>query len=129
MPAEQTWKGSWPLESDVLFLHFEPALMHALLNASDIEASRVELRQYGVGVTTVNPGFVVTAMTEKNRFKMPFLMKVDDAARVIVDGLERGKRVIEFPRPMSMLMRFARLVPDAIYDRAVTPYGKRKIQP
>lgn len=43
MPAEHTWKGSWPIESDALFLHFEPALMHALLNASDIEGSRVEL--------------------------------------------------------------------------------------
>jgi len=98
------------------------AAMHAFL-----EASRVELRQYGVGVTTVNPGFVITAMTEKNRFKMPFLMKVDDAARVIADGLERGKRVIEFPRPMSLLMRFARLIPDAIWDRATAPYARRKI--
>jgi short-subunit dehydrogenase len=92
-----------------------------------LEASRVELRQYGVGVTTVNPGFVITAMTEKNRFKMPFLMKVDDAARVIADGLERGKRVIEFPRPMSILMRFGRLIPDAIWDRATMPYARRKV--
>ncbi|HEV7429366.1 MAG TPA: SDR family NAD(P)-dependent oxidoreductase [Thermoanaerobaculia bacterium] len=92
-----------------------------------LEASRVELRQYGVGVTTVNPGFVITAMTEKNRFKMPFLMKVDDAARVIADGLERGKRVVEFPRPMSIVMRFARLIPDAIWDRATAPYARRKI--
>ena len=98
------------------------AAMHAFL-----EASRVELRQYGVGVTTVNPGFVITAMTEKNRFKMPFLMKVDDAARVIADGLERGKRVVEFPRPMSLLMRFARLIPNAVWDRATAPYARRKI--
>jgi short-subunit dehydrogenase len=94
---------------------------------SFLEASRVELRQYKVGVTTVNPGFVVTAMTEKNRFKMPFLMKVDDAARVIADGLERGKRVVEFPWPMSLLMRFARFIPDAIWDRATAPYAHRKI--
>ena len=43
MPAERTWEGSWPLESDALFLHFDPAVMNALLNASDIEASRIEL--------------------------------------------------------------------------------------
>src|SRR3954469_25515706 len=99
------------------------AAMHAFL-----EASRVELRQYGVGVTTVNPGFVITAMTDKNRFKMPFLMKVDDAARVIANGLERGKRVVEFPLPMSLLMRFARLVPNAIWDHATAPYARRKIE-
>jgi short-subunit dehydrogenase len=94
---------------------------------SFLEASRVELRPYGVGVTTVNPGFVVTPMTDKNRFKMPFLMKVDEAARVIADGLERGKREVEFPRPMSLLMRFGRLIPDAIWDRATMPYARRKV--
>src|SRR5215217_409305 len=38
-----------------------------------LEASRVELAAYGVGVTIINPGFVSTAMTAKNRFRMPFL--------------------------------------------------------
>jgi short-subunit dehydrogenase len=92
-----------------------------------LEASRVELIQYGVGVTTVNPGFVITPMTEKNRFKMPFLMTADEAARVIADGFERGARVIEFPRPMSLLMRFARFLPAPIWDRATGGYAKRKV--
>ena len=94
-----------------------------------LEASRIELAPYVVGVTIVNPGFIATAMTEKNRFKMPFLMQADDAARVIANGLERGKRVIEFPRPMSILMRAMRHVPDALYDRMTKPYAKRKIDP
>jgi short-subunit dehydrogenase len=94
---------------------------------SFLEASRVELLQYGVGVTIINPGFVITAMTDKNRFKMPFLMKADDAARIIADGLDRGRRIIEFPRPMSLLMRFARLLPAAVWDRATAPYARRKI--
>jgi len=94
-----------------------------------LEASRIELLQYGVGFTTINPGFVITPMTEKNRFKMPFLMKVDDAARVIADGLERGKRVVEFPRPMSLLMRTARLLPAAVWDRVTGGYAKRKVDP
>ncbi|MFP5245298.1 MAG: SDR family NAD(P)-dependent oxidoreductase, partial [Thermoanaerobaculia bacterium] len=60
-----------------------------------LEAARIELVPYGVGVTIVNPGFVRTAMTEKNRFKMPFLMNADEAANVIADGIERGARVVE----------------------------------
>jgi Short-chain dehydrogenases of various substrate specificities len=94
-----------------------------------LEASRVDLRQYGVGVTIINPGFIETAMTEKNRFKMPFLMTAADAARVIANGLERGKRVVEFPRPMSLLMRFARLLPGAVWDRGTGPYARRKVDP
>ena len=91
-----------------------------------LEASRIDLLQYGVGVTTINPGFVETAMTEKNRFKMPFLMKVGDAARIMADGLERGKRVVEFPWSMSMAMRFGRLLPTALWERVTAPYAWRK---
>jgi len=84
---------------------------------SFLEAARIELAKFGIRVTTVNPGFIATAMTEKNTFKMPFLMTAEKAAKIIVDGIERGKRIVEFPRPMSMITRFARIMPDAIYDR------------
>ena len=82
-----------------------------------LEASRIELAPYGVGVTIVNPGFVVSEMTAKNRFKMPFLMKTDKAAKIIADGLEKEKRVIEFPLQMSLATRMMRHLPDAVFDR------------
>ena len=82
-----------------------------------LEASRIELKPYGVGVTIVNPGFIATPLTEKNRFRMPFLMSAEKSARIIADGIERGKRVVEFPLPMSLLMRFLRHLPDPVYDR------------
>jgi short-subunit dehydrogenase len=91
-----------------------------------LESARVDLAPYGVGVTIVNPGFVATAMTAKNRFRMPFLMKPDRAGRIIARGLERGDRVVEFPKRMSLLMRTVRLVPDALYDRFTIPYAVKK---
>ncbi len=89
-----------------------------------LEASRVDLAPYGVKVTIVNPGFIATAMTEKNKFKMPFLMPVDKAAEIIAKGIERGARVIEFPWPLAMITRLGRLMPDAIWDRTMRPRGK-----
>lgn len=94
---------------------------------SFLEASRIELAPYGVSVTTVNPGFVATPMTEKNRFKMPFLMGPDEAARIIVRGLERRARVVEFPLAMSLAMRMVRLIPDALYEKLTGPYSRRKV--
>jgi short-subunit dehydrogenase len=91
-----------------------------------LEAARIELVPYGVGVTIVNPGFVETAMTAKNRFKMPFLMNSPRAARIIAAGLDRGKRVIEFPRPTSIMMRITRFIPDAMYERMMVPYARRR---
>lgn len=97
------------------------AAMHAFL-----ESARIELVPCGVGVTTVNPGFIATAMTAKNRFHMPFLMSADEAATVIADGLESGARLVEFPKPMSLLTRTMRLIPDAIYEAIMVPAAKRK---
>ena len=93
---------------------------------SFLEASRVELRPLHVGVTIINPGFVATPMTEKNK-SMPFLWQPPRAARFIADGLERGKAVIEFPLPMSLLTRSMRLMPRALFDRMTVVYAKRKI--
>jgi len=92
-----------------------------------LEAARIELAPHGVGVTIVNPGFVATPMTDKNSFRMPFLMTAERAGRIIADGLERGKRVVEFPRPTSLVMRLVRQMPDALYDRILIPYGRRKM--
>lgn len=92
-----------------------------------LEASRVELRRTGVMVTTVNPGFIETPMTEKNRFRMPFLMKADRAARIIADGIERRVPELSFPLPMVTLMRLMRILPIALYDRVTGGFGRRKI--
>jgi short-subunit dehydrogenase len=94
-----------------------------------LEAVRVELAPFGIRVTTVNPGFIATPMTEKNKFRMPFLMNADKAARIIIDGIERGARVVEFPWPMSLVMRFGRLLPAAVYDRVIGGYARREVRP
>lgn len=89
-----------------------------------LEAVRVELAPHGVAVSIVNPGFVATPMTEKNSFAMPFLMDSEKAAAIIARGLDRKARTIEFPLPMSMAMRTARLIPGIIYDRIFRSFGK-----
>ena len=92
-----------------------------------LEANRGELSAYGVGVTTINPGFVDTPIVEKYESKLPFLVPVRRAAKIIVDGLEQGRREIEFPKPMSLLIRTLRFLPNALYDRIGRRYGKRRI--
>jgi len=94
-----------------------------------LEASRVELTPRGVGITIVNPGWVDTPIIEKYKGAVPFLVKAPDAARRIADGLERGAREVEFPLPMVFLTRLMRLFPNALYDLAMKPYAKRRIDP
>ncbi|HEX7832974.1 MAG TPA: SDR family NAD(P)-dependent oxidoreductase, partial [Thermoanaerobaculia bacterium] len=91
-----------------------------------LEGSRIELAPYGVAVSIINPGFVRTPMTKKNKFPMPFMIDADEAAVIIADGLERRQRVIEFPKPMSLVMRLVRLIPDPIYDAIMAPQARRR---
>lgn len=94
-----------------------------------LEACRVELMPFGVGVTIVNPGWVDTPIIAKYGHSLPFLVKAPEAATIIADGIERGDRVVEFPRPMSLLTRLLRILPSAVYDRIALPFARRRIDP
>lgn len=76
-----------------------------------LEAWSAELRGSGVTVTTINPGFVKTPLTDKNKFPMPFLIGADAAARIMADGLERKRRYIVFPWQMRWLSHVWRNLP------------------
>jgi len=81
----------------------------ALINMA--EALKVELEPLGLQVQVVNPGFVETPLTDKNRFKMPFLMPVEDAARAFADGLEARRFEIVFPRRFAYILKVLRCLP------------------
>jgi short-subunit dehydrogenase len=82
-----------------------------------MEGLRVQLRQRGVSVTTICPGFIHTPMTAQNTFKMPFVMNADRAAEKIVRALERKKKVYNFPWQTSLLMKLACWLPDWVNER------------
>jgi short-subunit dehydrogenase len=81
-----------------------------------MESVRVDLRGTGVRATTILPGFVKTEMTAKNRFRMPFLMELDDAVAVMARGIERGRPTIAYPLPMAAMARSLGALPRAIYE-------------
>ena len=86
-----------------------------------LESLRARLRPDGIDVLTVCPGFVETEMTEANTFPMPFMIKAPQAAQAIADGMEKQSARIVFPWQMALLMKAARLVPDRLWARALTP--------
>jgi short-subunit dehydrogenase len=89
-----------------------------------MDGLRFTLEPRGVRVTVINPGFVRTPLTDRHTFHMPFLVEVDDAAERIVRGLERGKKEIHFPAPMSWGAKLLRVLPYPVYARLI-----RTLQP
>lgn len=79
----------------------------------------LDYRARHVAVYLINPGFVETSLTAKNRFPMPFIISAAEAARLTVAGLERGAFEIHYPRRFTRLMKLINLLPLGLYFRCV----------
>lgn len=80
-----------------------------------LESLRIEAGARGVHVTTINPGFFESEMTEQNRFPMPFLVDTDTAADAVVEGLAKDRHEITFPVPMTIAAKAMQLLPVAAH--------------
>jgi len=96
----------------------------ALISMSD--SLRADLAPDGVKVTVIAPGFVRTPLTQQNEFAMPFLIEPERAARIVADGLERGKDEIAFPLRMALAMKGLGMLPGAVARRYVAGVAKRR---
>jgi len=82
-----------------------------------LEGLRVELKRHNVKVITVKPGFVRTPMTDQNKFKMPFLMETEKAAEIILRGINKEKRIIQFPMPIVIMSKIISILPELIFEK------------
>jgi NAD(P)-dependent dehydrogenase (short-subunit alcohol dehydrogenase family) len=89
----------------------------ALINLA--ETLYLDLREHGIGVSLVNPGFVSTPLTAQNDFHMPALITPETAATEILRGWSRGDFEIHFPRRFTLAMKLLRLLPFGIYQSLV----------
>jgi NAD(P)-dependent dehydrogenase (short-subunit alcohol dehydrogenase family) len=84
--------------------------------ATLLEGLRIELRPYGIMVTTVRPGFVRTPINAA--FKSPrFMIEVGPAGRLILQGIKERRAEINFPWQSALLMGLTRWLPNDVYDR------------
>lgn len=76
------------------------------------ESLHPELKAKGIDLQIINHGFVKTKLTEKNTFEMPELMEPDEAARRIIQGIEKKDRFeIHFPFKLSTVLQLLKLLP------------------
>ena len=79
------------------------------------ESLKFDFDRLGLKVQIINPGFVRTPLTDKNAFKMPFIIEADEAAERIVAGLKRSRFEIAFPRRFACLLKQLRALPYEAY--------------
>jgi short-subunit dehydrogenase len=82
-----------------------------------LEGLRINLRNRGIKVTTVCPGYVQTAMVPMDS-ATPFIMPAQAAAARIMRVIAKRKGgVVAFPLPMALLASLSTWLPDAIVAR------------
>lgn len=83
------------------------------------ESLQPMLASDNVSVSVICPGFIATPMTDGNRFPMPFLMDVHQAARLIARGLEKKHARIAFPNRLYALALLLTLLPHGLIQRMI----------
>lgn len=85
----------------------------ALINLA--ESLKFDCDRAGVKLQLVNPGFVQTPLTDRNEFRMPFLMPVEKAVARMIAGLQGNRFEITFPRRFTWQLKLLRALPYRLY--------------
>lgn len=89
------------------------------------ESLRVELRGTGIAVVTICPGYIKTPMTAVNKFKMPFLIDVDEAVIRFARAIDARTSFTVIPWTMGVAARVLRVVPNWLYDRVFSQMPRK----
>ena len=79
-------------------------------------ALRGSLAEQGIKVSVVSPGYVASPMSARVKGLKPFIVSADRAARIIRRGLERNRRHIAFPWPVSLATAILAALPAGLAD-------------
>lgn len=81
------------------------------------ETLSIDLKELGIDVSVVAPGFVATPLTADNPHNMPFMLTTEQAVNRIIRTIERRRLRAVFPWPMAMLASILYHLPRSLYVR------------
>ncbi len=81
------------------------------------ESMRIDLKGTGIVVQNANPGFIRTRLTDKNDFRMPFLMEPEEAADRVIRLMRSDRFSSSFPWLFGAWLRLSQFLPDWLYFR------------
>jgi short-subunit dehydrogenase len=84
------------------------------------ENLKCDLARYGIKIQVINPGFVKTRLTDKNNFKMPFIISPEEAAKNIVRIMQSNKFEARFPFLFANFIKTLSQLPYWLYFKIVS---------
>lgn len=90
------------------------------------ESLRGELRDAGVKVVTICPGYIDTPLTQKNRYAMPFLMQPEVFAEKAFAAIGAGVTYRVIPWQMGWVAKGLRLLPNFVFDKVLSGRPRKR---
>jgi len=84
------------------------------------EALRPRLACEGIKINIVMPGFVHSAMCDKLAVRKFFVLSADEAAQIIMRGLQKNKPRISFPWPLALGAWLLSVMPQSLAQQIVS---------
>ncbi|RWM10495.1 MAG: SDR family NAD(P)-dependent oxidoreductase [Mesorhizobium sp.] len=75
------------------------------------ESLKYDFDKMNIRIQVINPGFIDTPLTEKNKLPMPGLMPVHRASRRMARGIRKGGFEVTFPYHISWPLKLLGLLP------------------
>ena len=102
------------------FLPMKSALFYASSKSaikSYGEGLRMYLKDYGINVSIVFPGFVESNITLQNKFKMPLMMEAQKASKIIIKKIKKNCGYIIFPLRIYMIVYLISILPFYLKEK------------
>jgi len=92
------------------------------------ESLYFDFKRHNVRVSVVNPGFIKTPMTDKNKFPMPMIKSPEYAAEKMFIGLtKKNSFEIHFPIIFTMINKLLKVMPNWLFFWIIEK-GMKKIK-
>lgn len=100
-----------PVPQDPVYCASKAAL------SSLLEGFRLELFPKNIFVTTICPGFIKTPMISSDVTPQPLLMGCEKAAYLIMNAIEKKKKVYSFPSRLYILTLICKILPKRLLSK------------
>lgn len=90
------------------------------------EGLRFMLKPFNIDVTTIKPGFIVSELTDKNDFKMPFLLSLDKGVAIIAKAIKKRKRIYAFPLRFVFIIKLLNALPSFLREKIIISKSFKK---
>ncbi len=80
------------------------------------EGLSIDIEKYGISMTNICPGFVVSDITNRSIQPKPFIMSANKASEIIYEGVQKRKSLVVFPFVLYFVIKFVSLLPRSLSD-------------